>query len=125
MNTPNDRHYAKTHEWVREINGVLEIGITDHAQAQLGDLMFVGDVKVGAHLEAGAPAGVVESLKTASDIHAPVSGTVVAFNEALAATPEQVNETPYETWIFRLQPDTVFDAAALLDAAGYLSAVDD
>lgn len=124
MNTPNDRRYAKTHEWVREVEGVLEVGISDHAQEQLGDLMFVGDVKVGAHLEAGTPAGVVESLKTASDIHAPVSGTIVAFNEALAAAPEQVNEAPYGTWIFRLKPDAPFDGSGLLDAQGYLTAVE-
>ncbi len=118
MNLPADRRYAATHEWARLEDDLVVVGISDPAQEALGDLVFVGDVPVGAQLAAGAVAGVVESVKAASDIHAPVAGEVVAFNEALAATPEQVNEQPYEAWIFKLRP-TSPGLDGLLDADAY------
>ena len=95
------------------------VGISDPAQQQLGDLVFVGDVKVGGKLTAGAVAGVVESVKAASDIHAPVSGEILAFNDALNDTPDLINEDPYGTWIFKIKPDQTSDADKLLDASSY------
>ncbi len=118
MNLPTDRQYAPTHEWALLEDGLVLVGISDPAQEALGDLVFVGDVAVGAHLAQGAVAGVVESVKAASDIHAPVAGEVVGFNETLAANPEQVNESPYETWIFKLKPSEPA-LQGLLDAAAY------
>lgn len=123
MNLPAELKYAKTHEWVRsESDGTLTVGITDTAQEMLGDIVFVGDVKVGARLAAGETAGVVESVKAASDIYAPVSGEVLAFNDSLDDAPQQINEKPYEAWIFKLKPAQPGDLAGLLDAAGYAAA---
>jgi glycine cleavage system H protein len=123
MNLPENLKYTKSHEWVRaESDGTLTIGITDTAQEMLGDVVFVGDVKVGAKLAAGATAGVVESVKAASDIYAPVSGEVLAFNDSLEDAPQQINEKPYEAWIFRLKPANSAELAGLLDAAGYAAA---
>jgi glycine cleavage system H protein len=119
MSLPTDRKYTESHEWVKTEGDVLVIGITDDAQEQLGDLVFVGDVKVGARLAAGDTAGVVESVKAASDIYAPVSGEIVAFNSELEATPNLVNESAYTAWIFKIKPDNAADADKLLDAAGY------
>jgi len=123
MNLPENLKYTRSHEWVRtETDGTLTIGITDTAQEMLGDVVFVGDVKVGAKLAAGDTAGVVESVKAASDIYAPVTGEVLAFNASLEDAPEQINQKPYEAWIFRLQPSDPGQLASLLDAAGYAAA---
>lgn len=122
MLLPKDRQYATTHEWVlvsAEEDGVLLVGITDFAQDQLGDVVFVGDFKTHVHLEQGGIAGVVESVKAASDIYAPIAGTVIAFNEQLTAAPDTLNDLPYETWIFKLQPDNAADLAQLLSAEQY------
>lgn len=119
MELPSDRRYAATHEWALKQGGVLEVGITDLAQEQLGDLMFVGDVKVGARLMAGEPAGVVESVKAASDIHAPVSGEITAFNDALTEDPALINEGAFDTWIFKIRPDDIDEFDELMDADGY------
>ncbi len=120
MNIPANLKYTKSHEWVRvEADGTLTVGITDPAQEMLGDLVFVGDVKVGDTLSAGDTAGVVESVKAASDIYAPVNGEVIAFNEALDAAPESLNGAPYDNWIFKLKPANAADVNALLDAAAY------
>ncbi len=125
MNLPDDRRYMATHEWVlQQDDGEWLIGITDHAQDQLGDLVFVGDVKVGSRLRAGDVAAVVESVKTASDLYAPADGEVVAFNADLDTSPEKINESPYDTWIFRFRPADTADLEALLDAAGYRGRVD-
>lgn len=125
MNLPDDRRYAPTHEWVLlQPDGECLVGITEHAQDQLGDLVFVGDVKVGSRLAAGDVAAVVESVKTASDLHAPAKGEVTAFNDRLEASPEDINEAPYETWIFKFRPDDPAELNALLDAQGYRSQVD-
>ncbi len=120
MNIPANLKYTKTHEWIRvEADGTLTVGITDPAQDMLGDLVFVGDVKVGETLNAGEMAGVVESVKAASDIYAPVNGEIVAFNDALDATPEALNGAPYDNWIFKIKPANAADVASLLDAAAY------
>lgn len=119
MHIPDDLKYTATHEWVKRDGDELLIGITDVAQDMLGDVVFVGDVKVGAQLNAAQTAGVVESVKAASDIYAPVAGKVVAFNDALEGEPQSLNHTPYEAWIFRFKPDNIDDIASLLDAAAY------
>ncbi|AOB29761.1 MULTISPECIES: glycine cleavage system protein GcvH [Bordetella] len=119
MSLPTDRKYTESHEWVKAEGDVFVVGITDQAQEQLGDLVFVGDVKVGAKLAAGDTAGVVESVKAASDIYAPVAGEIVAFNDALEADPAQINSGAYTAWIFKIKPDNAADLDKLLDAAGY------
>ena len=121
---PNDRKYASSHEWIKADGDVMLVGITDNAQDQLGDLVFVGDVRVGAKLAAGATAGVVESVKAASDIYAPVSGEIVGFNEALNDQPDLINSDPYGTWIFKIKANNPADVNNLLDAAGYQAVAD-
>lgn len=118
---PADLRYAKSHEWVRpEADGTVTIGITDYAQNSLGDITYVQSPKVGAVLAAGAVFGVVESVKAASDLYAPVAGTVVAVNPALDGAPETVNREPYGAgWMLRLKPADPAAAATLLDAAAY------
>jgi glycine cleavage system H protein len=119
MSLPNDCKYTKSHEWVKPEGEVLVVGITEVAQEQLGDLVFVGDVKVGAQLAAGDTAGVVESVKAASDIYAPVAGEIVGFNSALEDNPSLINASAYTTWIFKIKPVNPSDIDQLLDAAGY------
>ncbi|AUT44561.1 glycine cleavage system protein GcvH [Achromobacter sp. AONIH1] len=119
MSLPTDRKYTESHEWVKAEGDVFVVGITDTAQDQLGDLVFVGDVKVGAKLAAGETAGVVESVKAASDIYAPVAGEIVAFNDELESNPNLINESAFTAWIFKIKPDNAADADKLLDAAGY------
>ncbi|MFA7669204.1 MAG: glycine cleavage system protein GcvH [Burkholderiaceae bacterium] len=119
MSLPTDRKYVSSHEWARLEGDVVVVGITDNAQDQLGDLVYVGDVEVGANLQAGDVAGVVESVKAASDIYAPVAGEVVEFNEALNDEPNLINEAAHDTWIFKLKPVRAADLDNLLDAAGY------
>ncbi|OZI71740.1 glycine cleavage system protein GcvH [Bordetella genomosp. 12] len=119
MSLPTDRKYTSSHEWVKAEGDVFVVGITDNAQDQLGDLVFVGDVNVGATLNAGETAGVVESVKAASDIYAPVDGEIVAFNDELEANPNLINESAFTAWIFKIKPANAADADKLLDAAGY------
>lgn len=119
MSIPSDRKYTSSHEWVKAEGDVFLVGITDDAQDQLGDLVFVGDVQVGARLAAGDTAAVVESVKAASDIYAPVAGEIVAFNEALDDQPGLINEAAYDQWIFKIRPDNAADVDGLLDAAAY------
>lgn len=119
-NVPADLRYTKSHEWVRvESDGTMTVGITDHAQAELGDLVFVEVPEVDRELKASEACAVVESVKAASDVYAPVSGTVVAANDKLADAPELLNDDPYgEGWLFRLSGDAA-EAEALLDADAY------
>jgi glycine cleavage system H protein len=125
MNIPADLKYTKSHEWVRmEADGTLTLGITDVAQDMLGDLVFVGDAKVGEKLKAGDAACVVESVKAASDVYIPVDGEITAFNDALEAAPESLNGDPYGSWILKIKPAAGANMSALLDAAGYKAAVD-
>lgn len=122
MNLPTDRKYTSSHEWVKAEGDILLVGITDAAQDQLGDMVFVGDVNPGSVLSAGDTAGVVESVKAASDIYAPVGGEIVAFNEALNDQPNLINEAAFDTWIFKIRPNNAADVEGLLDAAGYEAA---
>ena len=121
---PDNLYYAATHEWARlEADGSVTVGITEHAQQALGDVMYVELPMVGAVVLAAGFTGIVESVKAASDIYAPIAGTVLAVNEALADTPEQINEDPYGAgWFYRLRPEELSQLNALLDAVGYASA---
>lgn len=124
-NIPADLRYAASHEWARlEADGTVTVGISDHAQEALGDVVFVELPEVGKTLAAGQEAGVVESVKAASDIYAPVSGEVIAVNDVLADTPEEVNNDPYGSWFFKLKPSNPVELDKLLDAAGYRAASD-
>lgn len=118
---PSDLRYAKSHEWFRPApDGTATVGITDYAQSSLGDITFVQLPKVGATFAAGAVFGVVESVKAASDLYAPVAFTVTEVNSALEAAPETLNRSPYEDgWMLKVRPAVPGDYGALLDAAGY------
>ncbi|MDW2778150.1 glycine cleavage system protein GcvH, partial [Pseudomonas sp. BEA3.1] len=119
-NIPAELRFAESHEWARlEADGSVTVGISDHAQQALGDVVFVELAEVGKVFGAGDPAGVVESVKAASDIYAPVGGEVIAVNEELAENPELLNEEPYDSWIFKLKPSNPAELDNLLDAAGY------
>ncbi|MFJ5924519.1 glycine cleavage system protein GcvH [Kitasatospora sp. NPDC092948] len=125
-NIPADLRFAESHEWARqESDGTVTVGISDHAQKSLGDVVFVELPKVGQVLKAGNAAGVVESVKAASEIYAPVGGTVTAVNEELGEEPELVNEEPYDAWIFKLKPSDKSEFKKLLDAAGYKALIDE
>ncbi|MEJ2667557.1 MAG: glycine cleavage system protein GcvH [Deinococcales bacterium] len=121
MEIPDNLRYTPTHEWVSEPeDGVVTVGITDYAQDQLGDVVFVELPEVGRKIGAGDAAAVVESVKTASDIYAPVSGTVEAANSALLDAPERINESPYgDGWLFRVRVGGAVELAGLLDPAAY------
>ena len=122
-NIPADLRYAASHEWARlEEDGTVTIGITDHAQEALGDVVFVELPAVGKSLEAAEEAGVVESVKAASDIYSPIAGSVVAVNDGLTEAPESVNADAYAAWFFRIKPNDAADLEGLLDAAGYAAA---
>jgi glycine cleavage system H protein len=116
-----DLKYTKTHEWLRTLpDGTVEVGITDHAQHALGDLVFVEVPEAGRKLAAGEPFAVVESVKAASDVYAPIAGEVIAGNPALASEPEAVNSDPYgKGWLMRLRPTGGAPASPLLAAAEY------
>jgi len=120
-NVPKDLRYAKSHEWAKkQADGTVVIGITDHAQSALGDLVFVEVPKAGRKLNAGEACAVVESVKAASDVYAPIAGEVVDANGALANAPETLNQDPYgKGWMFKLKPANAADLDKLLDAAGY------
>lgn len=122
-NIPADLKYVKTHEWLRaEADGSITIGITDYAQNSLGDLVFVEVPKVGRKVAADENCSVVESVKAASDVYAPIAGEVVAANDKLGDAPELLNSDPYgEGWLFRIKPADAGALASLLDAAGYES----
>lgn len=123
-NVPAELRFAESHEWARlEADGSITVGISDHAQEALGDVVFVELAEVGKVFAAGDAAGVVESVKAASDIYAPVSGEVIAVNEALSDSPEALNSDPYASWIFKLKPSNPAELDKLLDAAGYTAAI--
>jgi glycine cleavage system H protein len=124
-NVPSSLKYTKSHEWVAiNADGTLSVGITDHAQELLGDLVFVELPEVGKTLAAGQEACIVESVKAAADAYAPVAGEVVAVNEAVPDAPELVNQDAYANWLFRLKPANAADLGKLLDAAAYQAVVD-
>ena len=119
-NVPAGLRYAKTHEWAKlESDGTVKIGITDHAQNELGDLVYIEAPDVGRTVTAGEECAVVESVKAASDLYSPVSGEVVAVNQAVIDAPESVNQDAYGAWLFSLRPNTADELNQLLDAKAY------
>jgi glycine cleavage system H protein len=124
MNVPANLKYTDSHEWIRaEPDGTLTIGITDHAQEALGDLVFIELPAAGRTVKAREAVAVVESVKAASDVYAPVAGEVVAVNTAVVEAPEKVNADAYENWLYKLKPANVSEVDKLLDAAAYTKAV--
>jgi glycine cleavage system H protein len=120
MNVPANLKYTASHEWIRaEADGTITVGITEHAQELLGDLVFVELPEVGKKLAAEQEAAVVESVKAASDVYAPVAGTISEINPAVVDAPELVNQDAYAAWLFKMTPDNKADLDALLDAAAY------
>ena len=125
MTTPTNLKYTKSHEWVKpEADGTVTIGITHHAQELLGDLVFVEPPAVGRHLKQGEECAVVESVKAAADVFAPVAGEVVAANAELADAPEKINQDAYVAWLFKLKPAAPAELTGLLDAAAYQAIAD-
>ena len=124
---PKELKYASSHEWVRlESDGTIVVGITDHAQEALGDVVYVELPEVGSTIDAGAEVAVVESVKAASDIYAPVTGEVVEINPALEDEPETVNHSPYaDGWFFRVKPAGLGELEDMLDADDYQNAIDE
>jgi glycine cleavage system H protein len=125
MTIPADLKYSKSHEWARlEADGSVTVGITHHAQELLGDMVFVENPVVGRKLGQGEECAVVESVKAASDVYAPVAGEVIAANADVEGAPESINQDAYAAWMFKIKPDNAADLAALLDAAAYQALVD-
>ena len=126
MNIPAHLRYPSSHEWLRrETDGTVTVGITDHAQGALGDLVFVELPAVGRKVAAGEACAVVESVKAASDVYAPLAGEIVAANDAVPAAPETVNQDAYAAWLFRIKPSDPAAMDALLDARGYQAVIGD
>ncbi len=126
MNVPNDLKYTESHEWIRkESDGTVTIGITDHAQAALGDLVFIELPAVGRKLAAGESCGVVESVKAASDVYAPIAGEVTAGNNSVVGAPETVNADAYANWLWKMKPADPAALASLMDAAAYSKSIAD
>ncbi len=125
MSNPTNLKYTASHEWVKtEADGTITVGITQHAQELLGDMVFVENPAVGRKVKAGEECAVVESVKAAADVYAPVAGTVTAANGDLDGAPEKINEDPYGAWMFRMKPDNAADLGKLMDAAAYQAHVD-
>ena len=125
MSNPSNLKYTASHEWVKsEADGTISIGITQHAQELLGDMVFVETPAVGRKLKAKEECAVVESVKAAADVYAPVSGEVTAVNGELNSAPEAINTDPYAAWMFRMKPDNADYLSALMDAAAYQAVVD-
>ncbi|HET9945638.1 MAG TPA: glycine cleavage system protein GcvH [Actinomycetes bacterium] len=123
--TPEDLHYTKDHEWVRQDGDTLKVGVTDYAQDALGDIVFVTLPEAGSHVTEGEACGEIESTKSVSDVYAPVTGTVTERNEALDASPELVNSDPYgEGWMLAIRPDDASAIDGLLDATAYQAGLD-
>lgn len=126
MNVPASLKYTDSHEWVRsEADGTATVGITDHAQEALGDLVFIELPAVGRSVKAGEAVAVVESVKAASDIYAPIAGEIVAVNGGVVDAPEKVNADAYANWFFKLKPANAGDLAQLLDAAAYQATIEE
>jgi glycine cleavage system H protein len=124
MKIPDNLKFTATHQWVRmESDGTAAVGITDHAQEQLGDVVFVQLPEAGRKVKRGETCAVVESVKAASDIPAPLSGEIVGVNPVAADAPEKLNQEPYAAWLFRIRPDAAAELASLLDASAYRKAV--
>ena len=126
MNVPANLKYAKSHEWaLLEADGTVTVGITDHAQEALGDIVFLELPEAGRSVKAGEEVAVVESVKAASDIYAPIAGEIIAANGAAVDAPESVNADAYGVWLFKLKPANAADLDGLLDAAGYAAVAAD
>ncbi|MDD2725480.1 MAG: glycine cleavage system protein GcvH [Methylovulum sp.] len=122
---PENLKYAPSHEWAQlQEDQLVRVGITDFAQQQLGDLVFINLPEVGRKVTAQEQCAVVESVKTASDLHSPVTGEIVAVNESLQDEPEQINDRPYQAWIFCVKADNVSELDALMDATAYQQTID-
>lgn len=120
MSIPSDLRYTKSHEWVKlEADGTATIGITQHAQELLGDMVFVETPQVGRKLDKGEECAVVESVKAAADVYSPIGGQVTAVNPDLQEAPEKINQDAYSAWLFKLKPADAADVANLMDAAAY------
>lgn len=125
MSNPANLKYTTSHEWVKtEADGTITVGITQHAQELLGDMVFVESPEVGRKVKAKEECAVVESVKAAADIYAPVTGVVTGINEELANEPEKINADPFGAWLFKMKPDNAADVAALMDADAYQKHVD-
>jgi glycine cleavage system H protein len=125
MSIPGDLKYTQSHEWAKlEADGTVTVGITEHAQGLLGDMVYVENPAVGRQLAAGEECAVVESVKAASDVYAPLAGEVVAVNEELGDAPEKINEDAYAAWMFKLKPANAADLGGLLDMAAYQALVE-
>lgn len=125
MDIPKDRKYSESHQWARtDADGKISVGITHHAQDLLGDLIFVEAPAPGRELAKGEQCGLVESVKSASDIHAPVSGRVSTINAELDKAPEKINQDAYAAWIFKLEPADIAEMTTLLDADGYRTLIE-
>jgi glycine cleavage system H protein len=125
MSIPPELKYTASHEWLRrDADGNCTVGITDHAQDRLGDLVYVENPPIGKSFTKGQECGVVESVKAASDIYAPVSGEVIAVNAELSASPEKINQDAYAAWMFKLKPTVLSELDSLLDAAAYQKLVE-
>ena len=124
-NVPANLKYTASHEWLLlNADGTVTVGITDHAQEALGDLVFVELPEVGTSFEAEKEIAVVESVKAAADVYAPIAGTVTEVNQAAADAPESVNQDAYSAWLFKMTPDNVADLDKMLDAAAYQAVAD-
>jgi glycine cleavage system H protein len=125
MSNPDNLKYSKTHEWARlEDDGSVAVGITQHAQELLGDMVFVELPAQGRKLEAGAECAVVESVKAAADVYAPIAGEVLSVNRDVEGAPEKINQDPYGSWLFKLKPDNASDLDGMLSAGQYQEMVD-
>ncbi|MEN9490189.1 MAG: glycine cleavage complex lipoylprotein [Pseudomonadota bacterium] len=125
MSIPSNLRYAESHEWARkEPDNTLTIGITDHAQNALGDIVFIELPAIERIVKAGEEVAVIESVKAASDIYAPVAGEIIAVNTAIVDAPDTLNADPYNAWLFKIKPTSLDDIDALLDATGYAKAID-
>lgn len=123
---PNDLKYTQTHEWVKlEDNSLIRVGISDFAQSELGDLVFIEFPKVGQQLEVGEKCAIVESVKAASDLFAPVSGIIVKINDEIADEPERVNDEPYDSWLFCIKADNIEELTTLMNADDYQKLTED
>ncbi|NOT18002.1 MAG: glycine cleavage system protein GcvH [Sulfuriferula sp.] len=125
MSIPADLKYTASHEWIKtNADGTITVGITVHAQDLLGDMVFVENPVAGRTLTAGEECAVVESVKAASDVYAPVAGVVVAANSAVENAPESINQDAYSAWMFQIQPDNLADVDSLMDAAAYQALIE-
>ena len=125
MSNPSNLKYTSTHEWVKsETDGSITVGLTQHAQELLGDMVFVESPAIGSKVKAQEECAVVESVKAAADVYAPVAGTITGYNEVLNTEPEKINSDPFSAWLFKMKPDNAADLNALMDATAYQSHVD-